>query len=381
MFVAATLAIPAESHIAIAALIGGLLIWKLADNLLVPERSTLEDLLPSLIWLVTVYWTAVGGGNGNAANQQALVLGTLAVSILIRWVQRPLLHEDKVYLKRVVLSIFGGLAVLCLITKVVAAVALSKIAVIAGAGYFLAYLFQATDSYKDEGIIRGLKQLLFIGILTLLASRLFGMLGVLVVAATMLVATKPGTAQIAGVFFVVKAFAQTFVAQFNPNVTGVNLLHSYTSATLYAGFIAIVIFSLFIRDNKDKRILAMILIGGSVVLPAGSNFFVHPEPTASLLIAASVAAVIMCTMATGIYQRVIESHENLILIPAVMTASAVLSNELLQMGEQSSSQERLIAVGVLAFIVMCIGVVNHFIASGPKDKPMTPVSSDVTNLT
>lgn len=368
MFVGAAIFLPAEANDAIAAMIAGLLVWKISDNLLLPEQSTLEDLLPSLIWLVTVYFTHVGGGTADAGVQQALVLATLAVSMFLRWVQRPLLHkEDKVYLKRIVLSITGGLTVLCVITKVIgAAGAFPKIAAIAGAGYFLAYILQTTDNYKEEGAVRGLKQLIYIGIFTLIASRLFGMIGVLVLAGTMLVATKPGTAQIAGIFWTVKALIQTFVAQYNANVTGVNLSHSYTSAALYAGFLAVVVLSLFIRDQKEKRLLMILLLAGAVALPAGSNYFVHPEPTSAMLIAGSVAAILLCAMASAFYQRTVEGHENLILIPGIMAASALLSHELLDYGQASTAHDRLMAIGALAALVIILGIVNHFVFTGPK---------------
>ncbi len=381
MFVGAAMMLPAESTNAIAAMIAALFVWKISDNLLLPEQSTLEDLLPSLIWLVTVYWTHVGGGTADAGVQQGIVLGTLAVSMFLRWVQRPLLHkEDKVYLKRIVLSMTGGLAVLCVITKVVgASAAMPKIAAIACAGYFLAYILQTTDNYKEEGAVRGLKQLIYIGIFTLIASRLFGMLGVLVLGATMLVATKSGTAQIAGIFWAVKALIQTFIAQYNPNVTGVNLTHSYTSAALYAGFLAVVVFSLFIRDPKDKRLLMVLLLGGAVALPAGSNYFVHPEPTSSMLIAGSVAAILFCAMAAAFYQRAVEGHENLILIPGIMASSALLTHELLELGQGSTAHDRLLAIGALAVLVIILGVVNHFVFSGPKGiEPKVAVTNDAT---
>jgi hypothetical protein len=380
MCVGAALTLPAESQPNVVAMIAGLLVWKISDNLLLPEQSTLEDLLPSLIWLVTVYWTSVGGATGDAGVHQSVVLGTLAVSMFLRWVQRPLLHKgDTVYLKRVVLSMTGGLAVLCVITKVIGATAsMPKLAAIAGAGFILAYILQSADDSNEDAVVKGLKQLIYIGILTLIASRLFGMIGVLVLAGTMLVATKSGIAQMAGIFWAVKALIQAFVVQYNPNVTGVNLTHSYTSAALYAGFLAVVVFSLFVRDSKEKRMLLVVLMGGAVALPAGSNYFVHPEPTSAMLIAGSVAAILLCAMGTALYQRAVVAHENLILIPGVMAAGALMSHELLELGEGSTSHDRLIAVGALAVLVIILGIVNHFIFSDPKKpEPKVAVSNDV----
>lgn len=378
MFVGTCMVLPANSEPAIAAMIGGLFVWKISDNLLLPEKSTLEDLLPSLIWLTTVYWSHVGGGTISATIQESLVLGTMAVSMFLRWVQRPLFAKgDKVYLKRIVLALTGGLSVLCVITKVIDAATMPKIAAIAGAGFIFAYLLQTTDDKEEDATVKGLKQLIYIGIFTLVASRLFGMLGVLVLAGTMLVATKSGTAHIAGMFWAIKALIQTFVAQYNPNVTGVNLTHSYTSAALYAGFLLVVVLSVFIRDSKEKRWLTVLLLGGTVALPVGSNYFVHPEPTSSMLIAASVAAILMCAMGSALYQRAVEAHENLILIPGVMAASALLSHELLELGQASTAHDRLVAIGALAVLVVILGIVNHFIFNNPKkSQPQVAVTSE-----
>lgn len=378
-FVLACMALPADSETAVASMISGLLVWKLADNLLLPERSTLEDILPSMIWLTTVYWARVGGATVNADIQMPVILGTLAVSFSLRWVQRPLLHKgDPVYLKRVVLSLTGGLAVLCVITKVVAATgALPKMAAIAGAGYIFAYFLQTIDDKDEDPIVKGLKQLIYIGIFTLVASRLFGMLGVLLLAATMMVATKSGTAHVAGMFWTAKALIQTFVAQHNPNVTGVNLTHSYASGALYAGFLAIVVLSLLMRDSKEKRWLLMLLLGGATVMPLASNYFVHPEPTSALLIAASVAAILMTALGAAFYQRRVEGHENLILLPGVMASAALMSYELLEKGQASTAHDRLTALGVLAVLVIILGIVNHFIFNKPKGtEAKIPASSD-----
>jgi len=367
MFVGACMALPASSEPAIAAMIAGLFVWKVSDNLLQPEKSTLEDLLPSLTWLVTVYWANVGGSTVSNVIQESIVLGTIAVSMCLRWLQRPLFAKgDKAYLKRIILSVTGGLYVLCIITKVIDAATMTKIAAIAGAGFIFAYLLQTTDDKEEDATVKGLKQLIYIGIFTLVASRLFGMLGVLVLAGTMLVATKSGTAYVAGIFWAVKALVQTFVAQYNPNVTGVNLTHSYTSAALYAGFLLVVVLSIFIRDTKEKRGLTVLLLSSAVALPIGSNYFVHPEPTSGMLIAATVAGILMCAMAPAFYQRLVDGHENLILIPGAMAASALLSHELLELGEASTAHDRLIAIGGLAALVIVLGIVNHFIFNKPK---------------
>ena len=59
------------------------------------------------------------------------------------------------------------------------------------------------------------------------------MVGLLVLAPTTMVALRPNVAIFAGLFWTVRVLLQAFVVQYNPNVTGINLMHSYTSAALY----------------------------------------------------------------------------------------------------------------------------------------------------
>src|SRR5262249_47378112 len=109
---------PADFSAPILGAITGLLVWKTMENLLHLPQSRLDDITPAFIWLTTFYFTKVASDDVNAVFCQAVVLGTLLVGIFIRWVQPALLPGDKIFLKRLLLSIFGGLALLSLISKV-----------------------------------------------------------------------------------------------------------------------------------------------------------------------------------------------------------------------------------------------------------------------
>jgi hypothetical protein len=367
--VGACLAMPVDqSNSGLVAMIAGLLLAKLTNNLLEADQCVLEDVIPSIVWLCIVAWTHQSGSTADAGMQQGLVLATLSTTILLRWVQKPLLHKhDPVYLKRIMLSLVGGLLMLCLITKVVAALTYPKIAFVAGVGFLFAYLLETGDRAKDEPTLKAFKQLVLIGILTIAASRIFGMLGLLILAAAMPVVTARSTAMVASAFWCARVIAQIFIVQYNPNVTGVNLTHSYCTAAMYAGFVLICIFSLFMRDIANKWLYLILALALAVALPASSNYFIHAEPTGSLLISAGVASILIVIFAPSFYQRTMESQDTIILLPALMGTVAIMSNELLAVGEASTNHDRLVVVGVIAGIILCVGIASNFV-SRPKGK-------------
>ncbi len=78
----------------------------------------------------------------------------------------------------------GGLFLLIVINKLLISPKIATIAALGGAAYFLAYLLEWLTPAEDENgeMLKGLKSLVFVGIFTLLATRLFGMLGLCLVA-------------------------------------------------------------------------------------------------------------------------------------------------------------------------------------------------------
>ena len=150
------------------------------------------------------------------------------------------------------------------------------------------------------------------------------------------------------------------MTQFNPNVTGINIEHSYVNAALYAGFVAVAIMSVFIRDIKDKRLLTAVFLVMGAVLPAACNYFLHEEPTASLLSSVCTAAILMAVLGPVLYQKMVEGHENLVILPALMTGFALMTHELIAKGNASTTHEKVIALGVLAAVTIGGAVVSHF---------------------
>jgi len=356
---------PTEYNQPILGTLAGLLVWKTIENLLHKPESRLDDITPPVVWLSTFYWAKVGTNEANGVLCQGIVLGTLLVSICIRWIQPALLTSDKVYLKRLLLSVFGGLALLCLITELLLGVKLQTIAALAGGGYLVTYLLQSLDSGHNEApnLARGLKNILLIGILTLVATRLFGMQGLLVLAATTVIAPTSGAAVIAGLFWASRVLLQAYVLQYNPNVTGINLMHTYTTAAMYAGVLLVLVISLFIKEIKDRRLLSAIFLASVCITPCASNYFLHSEPTGGLLISIGVTAVLIALLSPAVYQSRLTDQENLMLVPALATTLGLMSQELIGLGDGASVHDRALALLGIGLVLLCIALISHFVPS------------------
>ncbi len=114
MAVGLGLTVTPENLLQLVAAMGGLLTWKLIENLMHKPESRLDDLNAPFVWLTTVYWaqTLQGSNAAHIALAQALVLAMLTCSVFIRWAQPILIPNDTIYLKRVMLSATGALAFL-----------------------------------------------------------------------------------------------------------------------------------------------------------------------------------------------------------------------------------------------------------------------------
>ncbi len=183
----------------------------------------------------------------------------------------------------------------------------------------------------------------------------------------------PGSALIAGLFWSSRALLQSYVSQFNPNVTGVNLMHNYASAALYAGFLVIILASVLIKDQHDRKILSGGLIAALIVLAAGSNYFLHAEPTGSLLISLSVLAILVAYLAPVLFPGRAADQENLILLPALATTTALLTSGYIEHGNDATNQQRMIALCVVAALVAILGALSAKTSSNSgKNKPGAP---------
>lgn len=369
-----TLLMPSEYQHPMLGVMGGLLVWKTTENLMHKPESRLDDVLAAMVWLTAVYWIKLTMPEVPGITTQCVVLSTLLVAVFIRWVQPILLPRDTIYLKRVMLAVTGALALLILFTKVVMISNVTNMVLLGGAGFLLTYLLQSLDRSVDEtpNLARGIKNVLLVGIATLVATRLFGMQGLLVLAAATVIAPVPGSALVAGFFFISRVLIECYVHAYNSNVTGINLMHTYTSAALYAGFLVVVLGSVFIKDAKSRAVLTCMYLGAIIILPTASNYFLHPEPTSSMLVALGVASVLAALLAPAIYPSYAADQENLILMPALGSVVTLTSYELIDLGTSASTNDRMMALAGIAALVAILAVFSK-LANSPKNKPTAPV--------
>src|SRR5262249_16175784 len=154
----------------------------------------------------------------------------------------------------------------------------------------------------------------------------------LVLAATTVIAPTPGSALIAGLFWASRVLVQAYVLQYNPNVTGINMMHTNTTAAAYAGVLAILVLSVLIKELRDRRGLSAIFLAATCLTACGANYFLHSEPTGSLLVSIGVTAVLTALLSPALYQERGADQENLILVPALVTTLALISHELIALG-------------------------------------------------
>jgi hypothetical protein len=354
------------------ALLAGLTVWKSAENLLLKAESNLEDILPASIWLVGLNWIRTVLPQAHYESREGLLLGTLAVVMLLRVLQTPLLPNDKLYIKRFMLAATGGLGLLIVITKLLVAPQLSSMAVLVGAGIFVAYLFDAMHSSDERsyGPMEAISALVIVGIMTLVASRLFGNYGLLILAPTMLVGRTSSYAHAAALFLVTRALLQGYVYNFVPNVTGINIMHAYTAAALFAGFLIPAVISVSIRDLTDRRWLITIFLAASALTPLFSNFFLHEEPTGSLLVSATVAALVFVTLGPVLYRQLVPGHENVLLVPTQMTTFALLSSGLIGLGNEGTGEAKIKILLYCAAVVLVISMLLYWLFARSGRKPV-----------
>lgn len=354
------------------AIIAGLTIWKAAENLIVASESTLEDILPALIWLAGSNWIrTVLPASGH---ESAILLGSLSVALALQVIARPFLTDDKLYIKKIILSATGGLGLLIVMTKLIVLPMVSAIcasAALVGAGIFIAYLFDARQEKNETfGVLEAMTVLTLVGILTLVAARMFGNFGLFVLAPAAMVARPGSFAQASGLYFVGRAFVQSFVFSYVKNVTGVNIMHSYTGAALYAGFLIAAVFTLVLRDVADRRWLTTIFLALGALSPLGASYFTHEEPTGSLILSCLSAAVLLVALAPALFRQPVARVENVLLLPVQMTAFALLGNELLSKGNEGTANEKITVIVYCAVIFMVLTSALFWLFSRSGRKPV-----------
>lgn len=364
------------------AYLAGLLSWKVVSNVLRPDEARLDDVAP-----VFAYLAALSQQGAVAGRNADLISGAFCVATLLNLMQRPFMKDDKIWLKRGILTIAGGLGMLIVITKGVNAMAYSNMAVLMGAGFGAMYALDAIarmakkeDVTPAERSIKYVKEVLVIGIFTLLATRLYGNVGLACIAACVLVGSFSQVPACAALFFGSRLLEQAFADAAISNVTGINLQHTYVSAAQYLGFFVIAALIVMTRDsrvlNRDLKVdacaLALVATFGTALI----NFFLHGEPTGSYLVALSAAGVTALILMQSLFADGPGKNEenrslSIMLVPALASASALLSSQLVRIGADAGMNERMTVLGVLAAVTIMAMMASRLMDKNSGSKSVT----------
>lgn len=353
--------------VGLASALTGLLAVKLAENLGFAQESSLDDILPPFIWLSSIMWISSIESTKDIPLKAGLILGIMAVSLLIRFLQGPFLFvgkldDDKIFLKRVMLASTAGLAVLLVIVKLLNLMHFQSLALICGIGYFITYIYKdlsGDERYSLAGR-QGLRLLIFIGLMTLVASRFYGSFGLLALAPTAMVAPLSTAALFPGIFYASRVLLQVYLQHFNMNVTGINLTHAYSGAAQYAGFMLGIAMLLMLKEKMERRVLLSLALATCIITPVLSNFLLHSEPTCSLFAATIVSTFILAVLGPSLQNSPSNGAENLCLTPALMISSGILTSGLLELGSEASKSMKETVLGYGVIFVLLFVFISWF---------------------
>ncbi|HEY9793478.1 MAG TPA: hypothetical protein V6D22_23970 [Candidatus Obscuribacterales bacterium] len=376
-----TMHVPQDGGIlALSACTMGLLVAKVADVLLLAGDRALDDVVAPLSWLAGVMWLSTFEDQSKMPLQHGILLSIISVCFILRIMQRPFMKDDKWLLKRIILSASGGLGVLIAITKLLLAPDMAKLALLVGAGMFAVYLFKNMDlAGRDEksSATDGIKMLIVIGMLTMVATRFWGMFGLVALSPLSLLAPQLSMAQLLSLYFPVRVLLEVFITAYNSNVTGINLTHAYTGAAQYAGVMLMAALLLMIREVKDKRLLTAIMLGTVAIAPVASNYYLHAEPTSSLLVVSAVTGTIFAVLGPAFMRDERKApFEIMLLLPAVMCAVGTTYSGLIEAGTNTTNEFRatILAYAIGAAIVCFI--VGWFVSRHMDKGRIVPAASE-----
>ena len=358
----------------------GLLAAKLLDNLLFADGSTYEDAVIPLTWLGGALYllTQSEGSDGIKAN---MLLGVISVCLLLRIFQRPFMTDDRWLVKRCVLAATGGLGALLVMTKLLLQTDLWNMALLIGGAIFCAYLFQNADLEGEDKVSAstGIQQLIIIGVLTLVAARFFGTFGYIMLIPAAIVPFRGGIAQYAGMYFLSRVLVQAFVSTYNENVTGINLTHPYTGAAQYAGFMVVAVLFILLRQLSDRRARAGVFLLCAALVPMGADFYLHAEPTSSLLVAATVAGVMLAALGPALTRSEVPfGFGNLLVATSMMSVAGITYGGLVEAGVHATNETRLGILGGAVALAL-VGAVLTWLIGRRGDSSKKPLAAAATD--
>jgi hypothetical protein len=360
----------------------GLLFYKSIDLLFYRRKSQFEDIIPAMTWLSALIWfqsrffVHTVTDQANLIAQQNVVLLTIAITFGLKPLISMMAGPDRFFLKRLGLCALGGVALFGFTNFILLKPVYSVVSALFAGGLFTS-LLPSTD-FRDSRIVerdsvlfhRQLHFVILIGILALVGSRTFSMLSFLVLAPTAMVATGGGIGAAIAFFWTSRVLLQTFVVNYNSNVTGINLMHPYVSASMFAGFFLSLLFTIALMRPAKAWQDSLFFLAIAASSPVVSTYFLHEEPTSGFLSSLLTASVLLVCLAPLLNPSAEPNRlDTLILLPSISLTTALFSNALLTMGNETSTEDRVqlalyltcafAVITLIAFIVSLVKTPRH----------------------
>jgi len=349
------------SAFASLSLLLGLLANKLLENLSFRLDNGFDDIVPACVWLTVLAWSGLTGH--GAAQTENILLSCMSIALLLKCLPPSFTINDRFFIKRLAISASAGLVLLIILTKVLLLPTTTLLAVLYSVGLFFAYCFETKSSENDDmnTVLRSTTFLAVLGVLTLVATRLTGDIGLTVLSSTCVLCTGANVVIFAALFWLSRLLMQAFVSTYVANVTGINLMHSYCSAALYFGFLGILFSSLILHFGNKKLPVAMLLLG--LLVPPAIIYLIHEEPTASFLIASNVAAISIFAFSPLMFKgENILRQGNIMLMPLMMSTMSLLYGPLVTVGNQATVVNRFQLVSYVAAAILVIYFVVAYLS-------------------
>jgi hypothetical protein len=357
------------------AVLGGLLTYKVIDQLFFVSETGFEDILPSMVWLSAACWygSMTYPVSKTVLLQESIILSGISATFLLKAIPPTVVKNDPFFLKRLLVSLLGGFLMWLFVAHILLAHKMAVAAILFGGSIFTHLLLNSPEGESSESGSKydfPIQFLVLVGVLTLVASRLLGMFGLLVIASPAVLCASSSAAVTAGLYWCTRVVFQGFQQNYNGNVTGINLLHPYVSASVYAGLaLSLVVASLWLRRVNTWRD-SIVFLTLAFLLPPACNYFLHEEPSSGYLFTLMSAAVILVPLAKGLFAPALSKpkYPVLMLLPAISVITADLTNGLFEAGNHSTLQSRLyVAVG-LAVVLAVTLIVSYFVDMNKHDK-------------
>ena len=166
-----------------------------------------------------------------------------------------------------------------------------------------------------------------------------------------------------------KLWMMSLVNTTNANVSGINLMHTYTTAGLVAGLAAVWLLPTWLRSFTSIPAMAWSLLVSVLVLPPALNLFAHAEASQAFYLAFAASALV--TGFLPLHSRDDSTwplYEGLMVLAVFLPISSLTWSGLYDLGDTASRPEQLMALAA-ALVLVVVGVLL------PRWMPKTPVNA------